>query len=339
VFFTGRAQHHTARELGEQCLRLAEGIKDEGLVLEGHHALGVSLLCVGEFIQGLEHMEKVIAGYDPTRHGFLALRYGQDTGAVCRSHAAWAHWFLGHPAQALERAAETLILTKELLQPYSLVTVSVILAWLYQFCRNGLVTRELAETAVGLAADKEFAFWREMGVVMNGWAIAEQGQTGDGIAQMRSGLNTLNAAGAEINRSYLLSLLAGTYAQAGQSKEALSIVSEALSMAEKNGERYWLAELYRLKGELTLKQSKVRTRQSKDRQEAQQCFERALTIARGQQAKSLELRAAMSMSRLQHLQGEGKEARRGLAEIYDSFTEGFDTPDLREAKALLDDWS
>jgi predicted ATPase len=339
VFFTARSQHPVARELGEQCLRLAESIHDEALVLEAHHALGVTLLCLGEFVQGLDHLEKVSASYDRDRHGFLALQYGQDTGVVCRSHAAWALWLLGNPARALETANETMMIASRLSQPYTLATASVICAWISQFYRDDRRIQEQADTAIALAAEKGFAFWGEMGLFMRGWALAQQGQLEDGIAQMRSGLSSLQDGGAEIMRPYFLALLAETHAKIGQAKEGLDMLTAAVIAAEKGGEHWWTAELYRLKGELTLQHSKQRGHQARDRKQAEECFAQALAIARAQQAKSLELRVAMSMSRLPHPQAKKAEVRRGLAEIYERFSEGFDTPDLREAKALLDGWS
>ena len=185
---------------------------------------------------------------------------------------------------------------------------------------------------------------------MRGWALAEQGQGEEGIAQLRQGLAAGRAAGAELQRSYFLALLVEAYGKVGQTEEGLTVLAEALAVVDKNEERYWEAELYRLKGELVL-QSGVRRPKSptpntqhpapstQAEAEAEACFHKAIEVARKQQAKSLELRAVMSLSRLWQQQGKKEEAKQRLAEIYGWFTEGFDTKDLQEAKALLDELS
>ena len=199
---------------------------------------------------------------------------------------------------------------------------------------------------MALASEQGFAFWVALGTILRGWALAEQGQGEKGIAQIRQGLAAYLATGQEVLRPYNLALLAAAYGKVGQAEEGLSALAEALDAVGKTGERNYEAELYRLKGQLTLQkfqvsgskfqvdnpQSAFRNPQS----EAEECFLKAIEIARRQQAKSLELRAAMSLSRLWQQQGKTEEARQMLAKIYGWFTEGFDTKDLQEAKARLD---
>ncbi len=199
-----------------------------------------------------------------------------------------------------------------------------------------------------LSTEHGIVTWLAVGTTLQGWALADQGQTEEGIAQMRQGLAAARATGSESQRSYFLVLLAEVYEKAGQTEEGLNALAEALTVVDKTGERYYEAELYRLKGELS-PQSGVRSPQSKitspqhpalntqAEPEAEACFLKAIEIARRQQAKSLELRAVMSLSRLWQQQGKKAEARQMLEEIYDWFTEGFDTADLKEAKALLDE--
>jgi predicted ATPase len=339
VFYTARAEHAVALELAEGCLRLAESTPDDPQVLEAHHALGVSRFARGEVSKGREHLERAVAQYEPKRHAILALRYGQDAGVVCLSHAAEAAWLLGEPTKATKMAEEAVSLARQLSQPFTLATVSVVCAWVSQFSGEEATTRERAETAVAFAKDKEFAFWGAMGVVMRGWAVAEQGCLKEGLGEMQAGLAKLEADGARIMRPYVLGLLAECLAKVGQAKEAVALLNEAQRAAEESGEHFWDAELYRLRGELTLRLYKNRGDQRKDPLGAEACFERALAVARSQQAKSLQLRVAMSWSRLRQLRGKTEEARSGLAAVYDRFTEGFETRDLREAKALLDEWS
>ena len=170
-----------------------------------------------------------------------------------------------------------------------------------------------------------------------GWALAMQGQGKEGIAQLHQGLAAWQATGTEMQRPHFLTLLAEAYGKVGEAEQGLAALVEALAQVEQTGERWYEAELYRLRGELTLAQSSVQSLASSVQKEAEECFSKAIEIARRQQAKSLELRAVMSLSRLWQQQGKRDEARQMLAEIYGWFTEGFDTKDLQEAKALLEE--
>jgi predicted ATPase len=186
----------------------------------------------------------------------------------------------------------------------------------------------MAEITINLSTEQGFPLWLASGTILRGWALAEQEQTVEGIAQMRQGLSDWRATGAEVCLSYLLALLVETYAKLGQAEDGLAVVAEALIRVEKTRERFWEADLYRLKGELLLKQGQTEM-------EVEACFRQAIQLAQHQQAKFLELRATVSLARLWQAQGKQVEARQMLAEIYDWFTEGFDTVDLQEAKALL----
>ena len=207
-------------------------------------------------------------------------------------------------------------------------------AWLHQWRREGHAAQARAEAAVTLSVEQGFPFWVAWGTILRGGALAEQGQREAGIAQLRQGIAASRATGAEQAQPWFLALLAEAYGEGGQAEEGLSVVAEALAMVDKNGERYWEAELYRLKGTLTL-QSQVQGPKSQA-QEAEECFHKAIEIARQQQARSLELRASTSLARLWQHQGKPAEAHQLLSEIYHWFTEGFDTKDLQEAKALLE---
>jgi predicted ATPase len=182
-----------------------------------------------------------------------------------------------------------------------------------------------------------FVQWAAGGTVISGWVLAEQGQPEEGIARIGQGIGAWRSPGTEITLPYFHVLLAEAYGKGGQVEEGLTVLAEALALVPKTDERFYEAELYRLKGELTLQQAGVRGPESEVQQEAEACFHQAIEIARRQQAKSLELRAVMSLSRLWHQQGKQREAYRMLSEIYGWFTEGFDTKDLQEAKALLEE--
>jgi predicted ATPase len=212
------------------------------------------------------------------------------------------------------------------------------IADLYHLHGEDDVAVTMIEASLLRASEQGLPYWEARGRVMRGLLLTKQGRMQEGIAQMRQGLSAMRATGAELNRSYFLAQLAEAYARAGQSEAGLDAVTEALELVDKGGERWWEADLHRLQGELLLV-----SRDPSDRAqlhtpraaEADGCLQRALTIARQQQARALELRAAMSLSRLWRRQGRGAEARQLLIDIYGWFTEGFDTADLRAAKALL----
>lgn len=211
-------------------------------------------------------------------------------------------------------------------------------AVVHQFRSEGQAAQERAEAAIALSSKQGFAFFSAMGSIERGWALVEQGQREEGITQMDQGLMAYHATGAELYRPYFLALLAAAHAKVGQVEQSLAALVEALALVDKTGARFIEAELYRLKGELLLTQEGSRLQavgRRKKPKEAEGCFLRAIEIAQRQQAKSLELRAATSLARFWRQQGKQKEAHAMLAEIYNWFTEGFDTKDLREARVLL----
>ena len=331
--YSSRAEYRTAHELGEQCLRLAQSANDPVLLVEAHHALGVGHGTTGEFHKALEHLEKALTHYDPAKHDLHAYTYGQDPAVVCLIHAGWDLWFLGYPDQALKRNDEGFALARRLSHPASLATAAAFAAWLQQFCRNAQGVKKLAEIAVDLSNQHDFAFSKAIGIILGGWALTRGGQRDAGIAKMRSGLEVLRATDAVTMMGYFSGLLAEAYGEAGQADKGLSV----LTGVDNNHEKYWEAELNRIKGELMLGRAGARSQREDDRGEAEECFHEALTISRAQNAKSLELRAAMSLFRLRLRQGRRSEARPELEEIYGWFTEGYETPDLRDAKMLLEE--
>jgi predicted ATPase len=330
VFYETRAEYTRGRALGEQCLSLARSVNDPALLLEAHAIVGITLLWLGELALAQEHVEQGMTLYNPQQHRGLAVLYGFDPGVFCLSLAANVLWLLGYPNQALQRSHEALALTQELSHPLSLALALNFAAILHQFRREGQVAQKRAEAAMTLSIEQGFPYWLAEGTIRRGWALAEQKQVEEGITQIRQGLASYQATGAEVLRSYYLALLTEACEKGGQSEEGLSVLAEALALVHKTGERFYEAELYRLKGELLL------ARPTHQTAEVEACFQQALDIARRQQAKSLELRAAMSLARLWQQQGKRIEARELLAPVYGWFTEGFDTADLQEAQALLD---
>jgi len=214
------------------------------------------------------------------------------------------------------------------------------LTWASQFNqlrREERLTQELAEKVVNLAAEQQFPSWGAWGTILLGWALVRQGHGEGEIRRMRQGLGAWRATAAGAALPPMLTLLADAQQAAEQTAEGLSTVAEALTAVEKTGERLFEAELYRIKGQLSLQSEQVKASQGKSIEEAERCFLKAIEVARRQQAKSLELRASTSLSRLWLQQGRKQQARGLLAEIYGWFTEGFDTTDLKEAKALLEE--
>jgi predicted ATPase len=336
VYFL-RAEYQTAHGLAEQLLSVARRIQDRTLLLEAHYTLGATFFVLGEWVQAREHLEQSLALYDSQQHHSLAFMYGeQDPGVICQADIACLLWFLGYPDQALQKSHQALTLAQELSHPFSLAFALAFAALLHQYRREGRAVQERAEAAITLATEQGFPVWMAGGIFLRGWALAEQGQREEGMAQMRQGLAASRAIGVGLGRPHYLAQLAETYGKVGQAEEGLTLLAEGLALVDKTGERTDEAELYRLKGELTLAQSSIQSLASSVQKETEDCFRKAIEIARQQQAKSLELRAAMSLSRLWQQQGKKAEARQMLAEIYGWFTEGFDTKDLQEAKALLE---
>jgi predicted ATPase len=330
-FYFGRGTLTTARELGEQLDRLAQRTAAPTLRLEAHDALGSTLFELGEYATAWTHLEQGIALTDPTMQRALALLRGEAPGVRCLALAANTLWALGYPTQALRRCQAALALAQEIAHPYSLALAQQWAAYLHHRRREAPAVQEQAEAQLTLGMAQGFPLFVGHGTCWRGWALAMQGQEEAGLAQIHQGLTTLLAIGHMLSRSRCLVLLAEAAGHAGQVAEGLCLLAEALAAFEASGRGDWLPETYRLQGELLLRQA------VSDAAQAEACFQYALTIARRQQAKSWELRAALSLSRLWQQQDKHAEARELLAPIYGWFTEGFDTPDLQDAKALLDE--
>ena len=259
-FYLHRVELRTARELGEQLLTLAQQVGDPTLRLEAHSALGSTLNYLGEFAAAQAHLVQGIALYDLQQHRAHAFRYGHDPGVICHSYAALTLWWLGYPEQALQQSHEAVALARELAHPFSLGIALVFAAWLHQFRRGGHLTQEWAEATIALAAEQGFTVLLAQGTIFRGWALAERyaepgtgsGQREEGIAQMQQGLAVWRATGAKVFRPYGLAMLAEACAQVGQIENGLTLLAEALAVANDTGERRWEAELHRLEGELLL---------------------------------------------------------------------------------------
>jgi predicted ATPase/class 3 adenylate cyclase len=328
-----RGELRRAYELAEQLLPRAQSAHDPALLMYAHLALGNTFLCMGRLLSAREHIELGISLYDPERQRPLAFRLGgTNPGVVGPSLASRILWLLGYPDQALERGNEALALAQRLSQPYNLAFAKVFVGFLHQFRGDVRAAQENAESLIALCAEYGLTNWLALATIVRGWAMAGQGRTQEGIAQIQEALANTRATGwSEIYRPYCHSLLAEACGEAGRLDEGLSALTEALIIADEHENRQYEAEMHRLKGELLLKQD------DSNAAAARSCFERAVEIARKQSAKSLELRATMSLARLLAKRGRRDEARVMLAGIYNWFTEGFDTADLEEAKALQEE--
>jgi class 3 adenylate cyclase/predicted ATPase len=325
------AEYQTAQALGEQLLSLAQQVQDTAMLVAAHVALGRTLFWLGAPAAAHTHFAQGIALYDPQQHRALAFLYGEDLGVYCHSQDAWSLWSLGYPDQGLTQSQEAVTLAQQLAHPYNLSFAFTGAAMFHQFRRDVRCTQECAEAAIIPATEQGFLFWIAFGSMIRGWALAQQvGQAKEGIEQMHQGLRAYRATGAEQVRSYWLALLAEAHGITGKPEAGLAALAEALIHVDTTGERWYEAELHRLKCVLLLQQN------SGNQAEAETCFHHALAIARDQQAKSFELRTATSLARLWQQQGKRQEAYDLLAPVYGWFTEGFDTADLNDAKGLLD---
>ena len=308
VYYQQRGDLQTATQLGEQLLRLAQAQPDpapscsptiswDGLVLRGEPAAART------------HHTQALALYDPQAHRALAVRYGMDLGRVSQPLAR-ALWSLGFPDQALQHSQAARTLAEEVAHPYSLAQALVFAAIVHQWRREVLAAHAQAAAAMTLATEQGFAQWVARGTVLHGWALAMQGQGEAGLAAIRQGLAAELATGSTLWQPYFLGLLAEAYGAGGHPDEGLTALAEALAVMDTTELRYYAAELYRLKGALLLQQAVP------DAAQAEACFHQALDVARQQQAKSFELRAATSLARLWQSQDKRQEAYALLAPVY-----------------------
>lgn len=346
LFAMTRTEYTTARHLAEQLLCLAQHLHDPALLVGAHLAMGQTLFFLGEFPRARMHLEQGLALH-PQQHTYPSWAGGHP-GIQCLGYAAWTLWFLGYPEQALHMSQEALRLARDWGQPFTLAMALQFLANLHHVRREAQATQEHAEETIALATTQGFTSFVAIETLMRGWARAEQGQRAEGTAEMHDILGTWRTAGMDFTRPFFLGALADLYGKMGQHDEGIRVLAEAFALVAGNGECQYEAELYRLYGELLLRADDMAPeRHAAPRLLAappcpqfsvttsEEAFRKALAIAQHQHAKSLELRAAMSLARLWRTQKKEVEARHLLETVYGWFTEGFDTPDLQDARALL----
>jgi predicted ATPase len=326
-----RGEFRTAYEHAQQVMRRARGASDSSFLLFAHDALGNNSYNMGKLTSAREHLEATISLYDPERDSVHATRLVVvDPKANCLGYLGMALWNLGFPDQALKRGREAVTFARALRHPHSLVAAGYFLSTIYQYRGEARAALETAESVATESARHGFSLWSSLAKVQHGWAMVELGLgQEEGIVEMNEGLRDYHATGAGIGQPYFRSFLARALERTGRFEEGLRILREALAIVKDHDGGQPEAELNRLMGELLLKQNQSNAL------EARSCFDRAIEISRTQNAKSWELRATMSLARLLDKQEHREEARTMLAEIYNWFTEGFDTADLKDAKALL----
>ncbi len=333
LFHMLRARHDEAQEIAERMLALAQDEQSRAFQLEGCKALGQTRFYLGEFVGAATHLEEALRLYNPEQHRSHALLYGIDPAVGAGVYAAWTLWCLGHLDQSLARSHEALGLAREMMEHHQTQAVTLChCALLHLLRRDVQLTEELSEELTAFSTEQGFAYWPAVATAMRGWVLAERGQGEAGVTELRSAMVTIRAIGTAAELPWYLALLAGAHGIVGQTAEGLDAIAEAVALVASTNERFYEAEIYRVKGELLLQHGGPDGAAG-----AETCFRQALDIAEAQSAKSWELRAAMSLARLWRDQGRRAQALDLLAPVYGWFTEGFDTRDLKDAKAVLDE--
>ena len=319
------------RELSAQYLALAEKQGVTVPVLTGHYRIGLSLMSTGDIALGRARFDQAMALYDPAEHRRLAMQFGHDIGVIILCWRSWALWMLGYPEAALADAEHALRDARATNHAATLMNALGLTATTHILCGNYAAAKARSDELVALADEKGSLFWKSGGMMGQGWALTLTGRASDAVKIIAAAINAWRSTGATLLVPAWLSSLAHPYAELGQFDDAWRCIGEALTTTETTNERWYEAYTHHIAGEIALMSPEP------DAAKAEAYFERALAVARKQQAKSWELRAATSMARLWRDQGKRDEARDLLAPVYSWFTEGFDTLDLKEAKALLDE--
>lgn len=331
-FYALRGATQIMSELGAHLLQLAHQSQDPALLPPAYRALGASLFMRGELLAAREHLERGIAASAPQRDRTQAMRYGADPGVMSGCFAAYTLWALGYPDQAWQRSREALARAQEVAHPLSQAHALALAAELHRFRREATAVLAPAEAAVTLASEQEFVHIISLGTLLQAWAMAAQGRGEEALARMQHAVAVRQTTGA-VRPPHIVGLIAEIYGYGGQPAEGLRLLDAALVQAPQSDPHWYSAELYRLKGELLLAQEGHKQRGVAENVAASFC--QALDVARQQQAKSWELRAATSLARLWQAQDRRPQAYELLAPVYAWFTEGFETAELQDAKALL----
>jgi predicted ATPase len=319
------------RGLAEPSLALAEKQGSAAPLMIGHRLVGTSLLSTGDIAEARTHFDRAITLYEPTEHRPLAARFGQDVRGMILFQRSFSLWFLGYPEAALADVEHALKYAREIGQAATLFTALLGGCLVHIFCGNCARASSLADELFALADEKDSRAWKPLGMMVQGYVLGQTGKASEAAQMLTSGITAHRSNGATLFSPVHLSCLARAHAELGQFDDAWRCIAEAMEVIRTTKEKWHKAEVNRIAGEIALISPEPGTTK------AETHFERALSVARQQQAKSWELRAAMSLARLWRDQGKVQQARELLAPIYAWFTEGFDTRDLKEAKALLEE--
>jgi tetratricopeptide (TPR) repeat protein len=332
-YYNVRGEMETALELAKQLLSIAQNAEDAALLPAAHYAMGVTLSFMGQFIPARTHLELSCSLYDPAQYPSHAVPYfGCDVAVHSLSILSYTLWYLAFPDQAVDTVERAVALAQELGHPFSLCMALWMSMNVHALRGDATAALKFTDAYIQIANERGFQMFSPLAILDRGAALVVGGQAEEGIAHLREGLDAARAIGAEALRSGYLPYLAVGYALLGRVEEGFVPLAEEMAFVESTGFRCFEPDLYRFKGELTLMRPGAISNS-----EAESCFRQAIEVAHLQNAKSWELRATTSLARLLASEGRRDEARAMLAEIYNWFTEGFDTVDLKEAKALLDD--
>jgi predicted ATPase len=323
-----RGELDLAHRLDEDMMRRSLQRNDLGGLILGHLSSGRNLAFGGKFAASRSHLEEVLSLYDPNTHGSLVDQAGFHCHVSSQAILGIVLFILGFPDQALARSNSAFVEARRLAHPPSLATSLACGSSVLSLLGDDATLHQRAGDLVDVATDQGFPHWSALGTIFRGWVTVKNGDLTEGISLLRSGCAAYRATGAELWMTHYIALLAGACEIAGQVEEAVAMLDDALQTAERTGERWFAAELNRQKGQLLLRQGRAAA--------AEELYRKSLSIARRQEAKLWELRAAAGLARLRRDQGRCAEARDLLSPVYGWFTEGFGTPDLKDAKALLE---
>ena len=333
VYHISRGDFPEARALAVDVLRIAEQSGDATLLVGGHYTLGSTLLFAGDLEAARTHVEQGIALYNPDAD-HLSTWPGSHPAVQCQIYRALLLWTCGYPEQALSQAREALTHARNLAHPFTTAQTYCLLALLHAFRREFVEASNLSTTAIELCSENGVSFWLAFVRVVHGVALTHLDQTEAGLIEINRGITAFRSLSGALFIPLLLAFRAGAYLESDRVEEAQTALTEALDLVEKNGEGWWEAELMRLQGEC-YRRAALESSPPSRASEAEAHFQRALQRARHQQARSLEIRAATSLSRWWQVQGHVSQARELLREVLNTITEGENTPDIQEAQFLL----
>jgi predicted ATPase len=317
---------------GQQLLDLADRNQDTISRVEGYYVQGVASYWQGHLIRARQILSRAIDSYDPGQQDEHLALYSQDPKVVCQSRLAADLWFLGYPEQAIQTNREAVALARKLGHPNSLGIALTWTSWLYHLNRDTNALLKQTDEAIAYCDQEKLVFWRPINTILNGWAIAKQNGTEEGLSQLQRGLADFEASSSMFVLPYFRSLLAGVLAESGKFDEGLALLNNSINLAEQSGERWGLSEMQRMRGKLLLAGGAEPAL-------IEESYLRAIEVAQEQQAREIELRAVIDLCQLWQKQGKLQEARQMLAEIYDWFTEGFELEELKKARMILDSLS